>query len=149
MGFKLGDISPVAGMITGKGMFGKGLAAANKILGPAAGIAPRMAASAQKKTATKAQTKAEMANSAGSMGTAPATRKPLGAMKSTTPSAPPIMSNQPMSLGKQISQGQTTGYGSFRNTPSGSAETMIKKSRELTLGGGSDSMSNRENTKDF
>jgi len=148
MGFKLGDISPVAGMITGKGMFGKGLAAANKILGPAAGIAPRMAASAQKKTAARL-TKAEMANSAGSMGTAAGTRKPLGAMKSTTPSAPPIMSSQPMSLGKQISQGQTTGYGSFRNTPSGSAETMIKKQRELTLGGGANSMSNRENTKDF
>ncbi len=118
MGFKLGDISPVAGMITGKGMFGKGLAAANKILGPAAGIAPRMAASAQKSDRIKAMTKAETANAAGSMSTAAATRNPLGTVKSTTPttpSAPPIMTTQPLTMGKQLSQGVTTGYGSFKN----------------------------------
>jgi len=121
MGFKLGDISPFAGMVTGKGMFGKGLAAANKVLGPAAGIAPRMAASAQKSDRLKAMTKAEMANASGSMSTVAATRKPLGAMKSTTPapttpSAPPIMTTQPMTMGKQLSQGVTTGYGSFKDT---------------------------------
>jgi len=114
MGIKIGDISMLGGAITGKGIFGKGLAAANKVLGPAAGIYPRMAASAQNKAIAR-KTKAEIANAAGSMGTAPAARKPLGVAKSPTPSAPPIMS-QPMTMGKQLSQGMTTGYGSFRNT---------------------------------
>ena len=53
MGIKLGDISPLAGAISGKGMFGKGLGAMNKALGPMAGIMPRLAGSAQKKNAAK------------------------------------------------------------------------------------------------
>jgi hypothetical protein len=61
MGIKLGDISPFAGAVTGKGIFGKGLGAMNKALGPMAGIAPRMAGAAQKKTARRAATAAEVA----------------------------------------------------------------------------------------
>jgi len=53
MGIKLGDISPLAGAISGKGLFGKGLGAMNRALGPMAGIMPRMAGSAQKKNAAK------------------------------------------------------------------------------------------------
>jgi len=34
MGFKLGDISPVAGAISGKGLFGKGLSELGRTLGP-------------------------------------------------------------------------------------------------------------------
>jgi hypothetical protein len=119
MGIKIGDISMLGGAITGKGIFGKGLAKANKVLGPVAGIYPRMAASAQNKAVAR-KTKAEIANAAGSMGTAPATRKPLGVAKlptpSAPPSAPPIMSSQPLTMGKQLSQGMTTGYGSFKDT---------------------------------
>ena len=59
MGIKLGDISPLAGAISGKGMFGKGLGAMNKALGPMAGIMPRLAGSAQKKTARRAAAAAE------------------------------------------------------------------------------------------
>jgi len=61
MGIKLGDISPFAGSVTGKGIFGKGLGAMNRALGPMAGIAPRMAGAAQKKTARRAATAAEVA----------------------------------------------------------------------------------------
>ena len=61
MGIKLGDLSPMAGAVTGKGLFGKGLGAMNKALGPMAGIAPRMAGAAQKKTARRAATAAEIA----------------------------------------------------------------------------------------
>ena len=61
MGIKLGDISPFAGMVSGKGIFGKGLGAMNKALGPMAGIAPRVAGAAQKKTARRAATAAEIA----------------------------------------------------------------------------------------
>ena len=61
MGIKLGDISPFAGMVSGKGIFGKGLGAMNRALGPMAGIAPRMAGAAQKRTARRAATAAEMA----------------------------------------------------------------------------------------
>ena len=61
MGIKLGDISPFAGAVTGKGLFGKGLGAMNKALGPMAGIAPRMAGAAQKKTARRAAAEAEIA----------------------------------------------------------------------------------------
>jgi hypothetical protein len=61
MGIKLGDISPFAGAVTGKGIFGKGLGAMNKALGPMAGIAPRMAGAAQKKTARRAAAEAEVA----------------------------------------------------------------------------------------
>jgi hypothetical protein len=61
MGIKLGDISPFAGAVTGKGLFGKGLGAMNKALGPMAGIAPRMAGAAQKKNARRAATAAELA----------------------------------------------------------------------------------------
>ena len=60
MGIKLGDISPVAGAISGKGMFGKGLGAMNKALGPMAGIMPRMAGSAQKKNARRAAAEEEI-----------------------------------------------------------------------------------------
>jgi hypothetical protein len=60
MGIKLGDISPFAGMVSGKGIFGKGLGAMNKALGPMAGIAPRMAGAAQKKDARRAAAEAEI-----------------------------------------------------------------------------------------
>jgi hypothetical protein len=59
MGIKLGDISPMAGAISGKGLFGKGLGAMNRALGPMAGIMPRLAGSAQKKTARRAAAAAE------------------------------------------------------------------------------------------
>lgn len=71
---------------------------------------------------TRAQ--AGMADTAGGMRVAPAVRKPLGAMRAAapvpmgnqlTPSAPPIMSAPPTTLGKQVSQGPFTGYGDFRN----------------------------------
>lgn len=61
MGIKLGDLSPMAGAVTGKGLFGKGLGAMNKALGPMAGIMPRMAGAAQKRTARRAATAAEIA----------------------------------------------------------------------------------------
>jgi len=60
MGIKLGDISPMAGAISGKGLFGKGLGAMNKALGPMAGIMPRLAAAAQKKGARRAAMEVEM-----------------------------------------------------------------------------------------
>ena len=60
MGIKLGDISPLAGAISGKGLFGKGLGAMNKALGPMAGIMPRMAGSAQKKNARRAAAEDEI-----------------------------------------------------------------------------------------
>jgi hypothetical protein len=60
MGIKLGDISPLAGAITGKGLFGKGLGAANKVLGPMAGIMPRLAGAAQKKNARRATAEEEI-----------------------------------------------------------------------------------------
>jgi hypothetical protein len=60
MGIKLGDISPLAGAISGKGLFGKGLGAMNKALGPMAGIMPRMAGSAQKKNARRAAAEEEI-----------------------------------------------------------------------------------------
>lgn len=68
MGIKLGDISPLAGAITGKGMFGRGLGAANRVLGPMAGIAPRMAEAAQKRNARRAVVEAEMERRAGMRG---------------------------------------------------------------------------------
>jgi hypothetical protein len=61
MGIKIGDLSPLGGAITGKGIFGKGLGAMNRALGPMAGIMPRLAGSAQKKTARRAATAAEAA----------------------------------------------------------------------------------------
>jgi hypothetical protein len=61
MGIKLGDLSPMAGAVTGKGLFGKGLGAMNKAFGPMAGIMPRMAGAAQKRTARRAATAAEIA----------------------------------------------------------------------------------------
>lgn len=91
----------------------------------------------------RARTQAGMADAAGGMQVAPAVRKPLGAMRAAapapmgnqlTPSAPPIMSSQPMTMGKQVSQGTTTGYGSFRNT---------------SALGGRGALSDRENTKMF
>jgi hypothetical protein len=60
MGIKLGDISPVAGAISGKGLFGKGLGAMNRALGPMAGIMPRLAGAAQKKDARRAAMEIEM-----------------------------------------------------------------------------------------
>jgi hypothetical protein len=60
MGIKIGDLSMLGGAITGKGLFGKGLGAANKVLGPMAGAFPRMAASAQKKDARRAAAEAEI-----------------------------------------------------------------------------------------
>ena len=60
MGIKIGDVSMLGGAITGKGLFGKGLGAANKVLGPTAGIFPRMAAAAQNKDARRAAAVAAM-----------------------------------------------------------------------------------------
>jgi hypothetical protein len=93
----------------------------------------------------RARTQAGMADVAGGMQVAPAVRKPLGAMRAAaptpmgnqlTPSAPPIMSSQPspLAMGKQVSQGMTTVYGSFRNT---------------SALGGRGALSDRENTKMF
>jgi len=61
MGIKIGDLSPMGGAVTGKGLFGKGLGAMNKAFGPMAGIMPRMAGAAQKKTARRAAAAAEIA----------------------------------------------------------------------------------------
>jgi hypothetical protein len=60
MGIKIGDLSPLGGAITGKGLFGKGLGAMNKALGPMAGIMPRMAGAAQKKNARRAAAEDEI-----------------------------------------------------------------------------------------
>ncbi len=60
MGIKIGDLSPLGGAITGKGLFGKGLGAMNKALGPMAGIMPRMAGAAQKKDARRAAAEDEI-----------------------------------------------------------------------------------------
>jgi len=49
MGIKLGDISPVAGAISGKGLFGKGLAKLGNAMGPMGGLMPMLAASQRKK----------------------------------------------------------------------------------------------------
>ena len=49
MGIKLGDISPLAGAISGKGMFGKGLAKLGNAMGPMGGLMPMLAASQRKK----------------------------------------------------------------------------------------------------
>ena len=49
MGIKLGDISPLAGAISGKGMFGKGLAKLGNAMGPMGGLMPTLAASQRKK----------------------------------------------------------------------------------------------------
>jgi hypothetical protein len=43
MGIKLGDISPLAGAITGKGALGEGLVAVGDAMGPAAGLLPMLA----------------------------------------------------------------------------------------------------------
>ena len=68
MGIKFGDISPVAGAITGKGLFGKGLGAMNRALGPMAGIMPRMADAAQRKNARRAAMEVEVARRPGMRG---------------------------------------------------------------------------------
>jgi hypothetical protein len=34
MGIKLGDISPMAGMVSGKGLFGKGFSELGRVMGP-------------------------------------------------------------------------------------------------------------------
>lgn len=49
MGIKLGDISPLAGAISGKGLFGKGLAKVGNAMGPMGGLMPMLAASQRKK----------------------------------------------------------------------------------------------------
>jgi len=64
----LGSISPLAGALTGKGVFGKGLGAANRVLGPMAGIAPRMAEAAQIRNARRAVMEAEMERRSGMRG---------------------------------------------------------------------------------
>jgi len=51
MGIKLGDISPLAGAITGKGLYGKGLSALGDALGPHAGILPALANKRRKRKA--------------------------------------------------------------------------------------------------
>lgn len=68
MGIKFGDISPVAGAITGKGLFGKGLGAMNRALGPMAGIMPRMADAAQRKNARRAAMEVEATRRSGMRG---------------------------------------------------------------------------------
>ena len=64
----LGSISPLAGAVTGEGLFGKGLGAMNRALGPMAGIAPRMAGAAQQKNARRAVMEAEMERRSGRRG---------------------------------------------------------------------------------
>jgi hypothetical protein len=49
MGIKLGDISPMAGAISGKGLFGKGLAKLGNAMGPMGGLMPMLAANQRKK----------------------------------------------------------------------------------------------------
>lgn len=49
MGIKLGDISPLGGAITGKGIFGKGLAKVGNAMGPMGGLMPTLAANQRKK----------------------------------------------------------------------------------------------------
>jgi hypothetical protein len=49
MGIKLGDISPLAGAISGKGLFGKGLAKMGNAMGPMGGLMPTLAAHQRKK----------------------------------------------------------------------------------------------------
>jgi hypothetical protein len=49
MGIKLGDISPLAGAVSGKGLFGKGLAKLGNAMGPMGGLMPTLAASQRKK----------------------------------------------------------------------------------------------------
>lgn len=49
MGIKLGDISPLAGAVSGKGLFGKGLAKMGNAMGPMGGLMPMLAASQRKK----------------------------------------------------------------------------------------------------
>lgn len=53
MGIKLGDISPLGGAITGKGMFGKGLVAIGDAMGPAAGLMPMAASQLEKRRKRK------------------------------------------------------------------------------------------------
>jgi hypothetical protein len=71
MGIKLGDISPLAGAVTGKGMFGKGLAKLGNAMGPMGGLMPMLAASQRKKL---------LAREAAKAGGAPATSGDVDAM---------------------------------------------------------------------
>ena len=60
MGIKLGDISPLGGAITGKGVFGKGLAKVGNVMGPMGGLMPTLAARQRNKLlGRKAATAAE------------------------------------------------------------------------------------------
>jgi hypothetical protein len=58
MGIKLGDISPLAGAISGKGLFGKGLAKMGNAMGPMGGLMPMLAASQRKKLLAREAAKA-------------------------------------------------------------------------------------------
>lgn len=58
MGIKLGDISPLAGAISGKGLFGKGLAKMGDAMGPMGGLMPMLAASQRKKLLAREAAKA-------------------------------------------------------------------------------------------
>jgi hypothetical protein len=58
MGIKLGDISPFAGAVTGKGLFGKGLAKMGNAMGPMGGLMPMLAASQRKKLLAREAAKA-------------------------------------------------------------------------------------------
>jgi hypothetical protein len=61
MGIKLGDISPLAGAITGKGLFGKGMAAFEDATGMG-GILPKLALAQREKERRKAEEAAAMQN---------------------------------------------------------------------------------------
>jgi hypothetical protein len=58
MGIKLGDISPLAGAVSGKGLFGKGLAKMGNAMGPMGGLMPMLAASQRKKLLAREAAKA-------------------------------------------------------------------------------------------
>lgn len=76
MGIKLGDISPLAGAVSGKGLFGKGLAKMGDAMGPMGGLMPMLAASQRKKLlAREAAAKAAQGERAGAptMGGRPGT----------------------------------------------------------------------------
>lgn len=68
MGIKLGDISPLAGAISGKGMFGKGLAKLGNAMGPMGGLMPMLAASQRKKLLAREEAATEGAKMRGGRG---------------------------------------------------------------------------------
>jgi uncharacterized protein YjcR len=63
MGIKLGDISPLAGAVSGKGLFGKGFTAIEDATGMG-GVFPKMAQAARNRDRRRADMAADMQNEA-------------------------------------------------------------------------------------